>query len=179
MAKMLVELTNSASLKEGGRTFHKGQPQLLTNPAEIKQYVNRPGFRVSMIEDKPKPKLMNPERKTPSAEDWPAAVQIPHVDAVKENSTAGFNFDVDTVSGDMVEITAETITETKVEDDFDDTFEIEEPVEKPTIYTKSKLKAMRKSVLVELGLEWDLAFTGIEKTKEMVNDILLAQEENG
>jgi len=48
--------------------------------------------------------------------------------------------------------------------------------EKKTEYTRSKLGSMRKADLIEIGLEHDLAFTGDETAKQMVEDILLAQE---
>lgn len=156
MAKVEVELLSSASLSENGRTFHKGRPQLLTNPAEIAQYRNRPGFRFTILEEQPKPvpkpepkRLpVEPEPKTPISDDDPLMNLF-------EKGLA-----------ETPEIVPETIPE------------VEEPTNKPPVYKKAKLMAMPKSLLIELGLEWDLAFTGEEKKKTMIADILLAQEEN-
>jgi len=52
----------------------------------------------------------------------------------------------------------------------------EEPAAEKPKYTKSKLGSMRKADLIEVGLMHDLAFTGDETAKQMVEDIMLAQE---
>lgn len=44
-------------------------------------------------------------------------------------------------------------------------------------YTRTKLNQMRKSELVEIGLQFGLAFSGDESAKQMVSDIMLAQED--
>lgn len=54
MAKARVELLKSATHTARGRTFRKGQVQILTNSADILYYQQQPEFSVIVLEeDKP------------------------------------------------------------------------------------------------------------------------------
>ena len=124
MAKAEVELVDALSLMENGRTFSRGKPQLITNPAEIASYVNRPGFKVKVIGTLPKAAAKKTAKKpAQKTEESPPVAPKPEI----------------------------------------------------PIHTKGKLAQMRKSELIELGLQYDLGFDGLETAKRMIDDILLAQ----
>jgi len=132
MAKAEVTLVGSLSLMENGRTFHRGKTQLLTDPAEIASYENRPGFQTKMIESLPSKKV----------------------------------------------VTKATAKKTAKKPEQKPEQSLPAPEPKPGIptYTKGKLSQMRKSELIELGMQHDLGFDGLETAKQMIADILLAQE---
>lgn len=51
MARAFIELIGSASYTINKRKFLKNSPQVLTDPAEILFFQNRPGFKVTIMED--------------------------------------------------------------------------------------------------------------------------------
>jgi hypothetical protein len=52
----------------------------------------------------------------------------------------------------------------------------DDDAEETVVYTKGQLGQKRKAALVEIGIGMGLAFSGEETAKQMVEDILLAQE---
>lgn len=56
MAKATVELTGSQSHTARGRTFRKGQPQVLTSASDIAYYQGQSGFSV-LIHNEAPPKV--------------------------------------------------------------------------------------------------------------------------
>lgn len=59
-----VELKGCLTHDAGGRHFAKGQPQILTNPAEIKYYQGQAEFSVTMLDvAKSKKKAIESERE--------------------------------------------------------------------------------------------------------------------
>jgi hypothetical protein len=61
MAKARVELLGSLSYTKGGRKFVRGQPQVITNAAEILYYQGQSDFGVT-VEDSPKAKAAAPKK---------------------------------------------------------------------------------------------------------------------
>jgi hypothetical protein len=53
-----VELIGSFTHSSKWRTFRKGNPQILTNPAEIQYYKNQPSFNVVLLDSKTKEKVV-------------------------------------------------------------------------------------------------------------------------
>jgi hypothetical protein len=53
-----VELIGSFTHSSKWRTFRKGNPRILTNPAEIQYYKNQPSFNVVLLDSKTKEKVV-------------------------------------------------------------------------------------------------------------------------
>jgi hypothetical protein len=156
--KAIVELIGSLSLNEGGRLWQKNKPQLLTSGVEIAQYENRSDFRVKWQAEKAKKSKFTPKPRTASPPPPPPEPEPEEIDD-------------DEVEDDEDEVDAGDESDDEVEDDEDG-----EDEDEREIFTRSKLTQKRKSELVEIGLEWGLAFDGSETAKTMIADILLAQE---
>lgn len=63
MVKARVTLTGSLSHEHGGRRMIKGQPQVITNPAEILYYQQQSGFSVVVLDGENKPTEKKVEAK--------------------------------------------------------------------------------------------------------------------
>jgi len=61
MAKAKVELMGCLTYTVGGRKFTRGQPQIITNAAEIKLFQQQPEFGVTMLDEPLKEKAAEVE----------------------------------------------------------------------------------------------------------------------
>ena len=137
----------------------KGDTFVSTNAAEIRYYQSVPEFSVEVIEEKPTPKAAKPKAAAPAPQPVVEDDDDDEGDEGDDDEGEGSDDDLD-----------------DLDDEGDDEGEGEEQEDEPVSFTKTDLKAQKKSELIEIAKShFDLELNPDLKKDTMVARIMKAQ----